>query len=90
MTCLLERDIIIFAVLERLAQRDRVLDDPRAGIGTNSVAVRRRILEQELRMLLQRTTSIVEVMHLDVDMLRIAKRHEFLFNGVPGETISYT
>jgi hypothetical protein len=53
------------------------------------MTVRGRVFEQKLGMLLERTTAVIEVVDLDINMLRIAKRHEFLFYRVPGKTIAY-
>ena len=90
MACLLERDEVIFPVAESLAKRDRVLDNPWTRVRTHAMPVRGSVFEQELDMLLQRATAIVEVVDLDVDMLRIAKWHEFLFYRVPGKRVSDT
>ena len=87
MTCLLERDKIVPAVEEGLTKRYRVFDDTRLGIGADAMGVRRRVLQHKLRMLLQRATAVVEVMHLHLHACRIAQRHQFLLHRVPGETI---
>ena len=90
MACLLKRDKIILAITKGLAKRNRVLDNPRTRVRTHAMPVRGRVFEQKLDMLLKRTTAVVEVVDLDVNMLRIAKRHEFLFHRVPGKGVSDT
>ena len=90
MACLLKRDEVIFSILECLAKRNRVLNNPRTRIRTHAMPVRGGVFEQKLGMLLQRTTAVVEVVDLDINMLRIAKRHEFLFYRVPGKRVSNT
>lgn len=90
MACLLQRDKIIFAITKGLAQCYRILNNPRTRVRTHAMTVRSGVFEQKLGMLLKRTTAVIEVVNLDVNMPRIAKRHEFLFYRVPGKAISDT
>jgi hypothetical protein len=46
------------------------------------------VFEEELSVLLQRTAAVIEVVDLDIDMLGIAKRHQFLLYGIPRERVS--
>ena len=41
-------------------------------------------------MLLERTPAVVEVMNLHLHVLRVAERHEFLLNRIPGEGVADT
>lgn len=43
----------------------------------------RCVLQQKLCVLLQRASSIVEIMYLHLYAFRIAERHEFLLDGIP-------
>ena len=88
MAGLLKRYVIVFAVLQGLTKRDGVLDDTRARVGADAMRIGSGILEQELSVLLQRATAVVQVMNLHLNALFGTERHEFLLDRIPRERVA--
>jgi hypothetical protein len=70
-TRLLQRDIVVFAVTKSLTKGDCVFDEPTPDpslkgreVCANAMTIGGGVFEKELSMLLQRTTAVVEIMHL--------------------------
>ena len=72
MAGLLKRDIVIFAILQCLTERNGVLDNTWLCIGAHTMGVSGCVLEQERCVLLQRTTAVIEIMNLHLHVFLVA------------------
>jgi len=87
---LLQGDIIVTPVAKRLTEGDRIFYGTWFGVRTHAMTIRRRVLEHELRMLLERTAAVVQIMDFHGHVRGIAERNQFLLYRIPGKAVSDT
>ena len=71
MARLLKRDVIVFAIPERLAEGDSIFDETRVGVRTNAMGIGSGVTHQKICVLRQGTTAIIEVVDLHFDAFSI-------------------
>ena len=71
MARLLKRNVIVFAIPERLAEGDSIFDNTRVGVSTNAMGIGSGVTHQKICVLRQGTTAIIEIVDLHFDAFSI-------------------